>query len=204
MKNNKRSSVLSILVLALVLARGTPAAAGDAGAPAYTIDPVHSTIGFAVKHLGVSTTRGKFTEYEGVVRYDPDNPAAFETDVTIQAASINTDNEGRDNHLRSGDFLAADEFPVITFKSNRLEKRGEGHVIVGDLTIRGVTRQITFPVALAGPVDATGGKTVAALEAVTAINRQDYGVSWSKTLDTGGLVVSDTVELVVELELHRK
>ena len=173
-------------------------------APAYTIDPVHSTIGFAVKHLQIATTRGKFNEYSGIVHYDPDNLDAFKAEVTIRVDSIDTGNEKRDQHLLSGDFFLAEEYPVITFESSRLDKRGEGHVIVGELTIRGVTKELTFPVDIAGPVPSPFGQKVMALSAETVINRQDFGISWSKQMDGGGFVVADEVKLIVELELHQQ
>lgn len=207
MKSLCLSGVLGVFLVfiagtGLVIAQ--EAISPNADAPVYAIDGVHSTIGFSVKHLGIATTRGVFTDYEGEVSYDPENLESFKADVTIQVASINTNNQARDNHLRSGDFFAAEEFPVITFKSDRLEKRGDGLVLVGDLTIRGVTRQITMPVTMAGPVQGMGGKTVAALEARTTINRLDYGVAWSQTMDNGGLIVDSAVNIEVELELHQK
>ncbi len=173
-------------------------------ADTYEIDAGHSTIGFAVKHLAVGTTRGSFTDYAGVFNFDPNDYSTFEVDVTIQTKSINTNLEARDTHLRSGDFLDAENNPTISFKSTRLEKRGEGQVIVGDLTIRGVTKQVTVPVTLAGPVKSPFGATVIGIAGDLRINRQDYGVAWSKNLDNGGLVVDDFVDLIVELEAQKK
>lgn len=166
----------------------------------YDIDGSHSTLGFAVKHLQVGTTRGGFLDYAGTVTFDPNNFESFSADVTIQTASIDTKNKGRDDHLKSGDFFDAAGFPTITFKSERLEKRGEGQVIVGDLTIKDVTKTVTIPVSLMGPVNSPFGPKVIGIKGQTFINRQDFNVSWSKTMDNGGLVVDDTVNLIIEIE----
>ena len=174
---------------------------GDASV--YKIDNVHSTIGFAVKHLVVSTTRGSFSDYEGTVKYDPTDLSSFEANVAIQAASIDTNNEKRDAHLKSDEFFGVEEFPLITFKSTSLEKDEEGdYVIIGSLSIRDVTKEIKIPVEINGPVQSPQGFLALGIIGETSIDRQDYNVSWSKTLDNGGLMVSDTVRLIVELELH--
>ncbi|MCA9406978.1 MAG: YceI family protein, partial [Candidatus Omnitrophica bacterium] len=125
----------------------------------FDIDVGHSTIGFAVKHLQVGTTRGSFTDYTGKIAYDPEDLSLFSADVTIQTASIDTKVEARDKHLKSGDFFEVEKYPTITFKSNRLEKRGEGMVLVGDLTIKEVTKTLTVPVTVSGPVNSPFGAT---------------------------------------------
>ena len=176
----------------------------ESHAGTYEIDSVHSSLGFAVKHLGISTTRGSFDNFAGSIKFDRDDYSSFSVQVTIQVDSINTRNEGRDKHLKSADFFDAVTYPTITFKSNRLEKRGEGAVIVGDLTIRDVTKELTIPVTLSGPVQSPMGGEVIGIAAVITINRQDYGVSWSKNLDSGGLVVADNVDLILELEAFKK
>lgn len=176
----------------------------ESHAGAYEIDSVHSSLGFAVKHLGVSTTRGSFNNSAGSIKFDKDDYSSFSVEVTIEVDSINTHNEARDKHLKSPDFFDAATYPTITFKSNRLEKRGEGAVIVGDLTIRDVTKELTIPVTLSGPVQSPMGGEVIGIAAVITINRQDYGVSWSKNLDSGGLVVADNVDLIIELEAVKK
>ena len=176
----------------------------ESHAGVYEIDSVHSSLGFAVKHLGVSTTRGSFNNSAGSIKFDKDDYSSFSVDVTIQVDSINTHNEARDKHLKSPDFFDAATYPTITFKSNRLEKRGEGAVIVGDLTMRDVTKQLTIPVTLSGPVKSPMGGEVIGIAAQITINRQDYGISWSKNLDNGGLVVADNVDLVIEIEAGKK
>ncbi len=173
-------------------------------AAVYTIDNVHSQMGFAVKHLMVSTVRGDFRDYTGQLEFDPNNLNNFTADVTIQTQSINTNNQDRDNHLRSADFLDAVKYPTITFKSKEIHAATGGYEIVGDLTIHGVTKKITLPVTIAGPVkNPLGGDQVIGLTGETVINRQDFGVSWNKTMDQGGMVLDDNVRIVVELEAHQ-
>lgn len=178
------------------------APAVPAGAKTYSIDLAHSNVGFSVKHLQITNVTGKFKDYEGKVVFDPDNLNKFSADITIKAASIDTANDKRDEHLRGNDFFGADQFPAITFKSNRLEKRGEGYVMIGSLTIRGVTKEITFPVTINGPVKAMTGEAAIGIGAKTSINRQDYNVSWNKKLDNGGYILDDKVDLDISFELH--
>lgn len=201
MFGKKRSTVFAATMLLALLS--LPWAAGVEAA-VYDIDPGHSTIGFAVKHLQVGTTRGGFGDYTGKIEYDESDLSKFNADVVIQAKSIDTKLEARDNHLRNPDFLDTDNNATITFKNAKLEKRGEGTVIVGDLTIRGVTKSVTIPVTIAGPVKSPFGADVIGINGQTRINRQDFGVSWNKALDNGGFVVDDWVDLVVEIEASSK
>lgn len=194
-----KSIHLIIVFVALFLASNSFAAAEK-----YDIDVTHSTLGFAVKHMQVGTTRGGFNDYAGSVSYDPDDFSTFNAEVTIQANSIDTRQEARDKHLKTADFFDVEKFPTITFKSARLEKRGEGTVIVGDLTMKDVTREITFPVSISGPVTSPYGAKVIGIQGETVINRQDYGISFSKALDNGGLMVDDMVLLVIEIEAGAK
>ena len=183
-----------------ITALNLPAIAADK----YDIDPAHSTLGFAIKHLKVSTVRGVFTNYSGAIEFDPNDLSSFKTEVTIQANSIDTKNEQRDNHLKSADFFDVEKFPTITFTNAKLEKQADGVVIVGDLMMKGVTKSITIPVEVSGPVKGMQGDDVIGIAGEGMINRQDFGISWSKALDSGGLVVDDTVRLVVEIEAHKK
>lgn len=176
----------------------------SAEANTYRLDPSHTYLGFAVKHLGISTTRGSFTQFEGDITYDPDLTGAFETDVTIQAASIDTNNDQRDNHLRSSDFFEVEEYPTITFVSETLENRNGGHVIVGDLTIKGVTKRIEIPVEVTGPVKSPFGTENIGLKGEAGINRKDFGITWNKTLDSGGFVVGEDVRLKIDVEAQRE
>lgn len=170
----------------------------------YNIDHSHSQIGFAVKHLLISTTRGQFNDYEATISYDPADLSAFSADVVIQAASIDTNNEGRDNHLKQSDFFDVENHPTITFKSSTLLKLSEGLAVVGDLTIKGVTKKITIPVEISGPVDNPFGGKAIGITGEATINRQDFGVSWNKSMDNGGFVVDNTVRFVIEIEAHAK
>jgi polyisoprenoid-binding protein YceI len=183
---------------------GVASGASFVSAEEYTIDPTHSTIGFAVKHLMVSTTRGNFGQYEGKINYDAQKMDEFGADVTIQVASINTGVADRDNHLKAADFFDAEKFPTITFKAKKLSHGETGHEIIGDLTIKGITKEIVIPVEISGPVTSPYGVSVIGITGQTKINRQDFGVSWNKSLDAGGVVVDDHVTVIVELEAGKK
>ena len=172
----------------------------------YAIDPANSTIGFAVKHLMVSTTNGSFSDYQGGITYDDKDLSAFKADMTIQAKSIDTKVEQRDNHLRSAEFLDTAKFPTITFTSKSLlpPRSGvPGGTLIGDLTIKGVTKEVSIPVAISGPVKAPFGMAIG-LSGQLTINRQDYGVSFNKALDNGGLMVGNDVVINIDIEAHKK
>ncbi len=183
---------------------GVLAMAGVAAADIYNIDTAHSTIGFDIKHLMVGTTSGSFNDYQGTIEYDPANVAATKIDATIQAASIDTRNADRDNHLRSADFFDTANYAVITFKSTKVEASGDGYVITGDLTMHGVTKEISIPVSIGGPVQSPFGSWAIGISGKTKINRQDFGIAWNKTLDQGGVVVGDEVVVIVNVEAHKK
>ncbi len=172
-------------------------------ADTYTIDGVHSQIGFAVKHLTVATVKGSFSDYSGAVTFDAADPSAVTANVTIQVSSINTQNEKRDGHLKSADFFDAETFPAITFKSTSVTKAGDAYTVTGDFTMHGVTKSISFPCIIAGPVKGMQGDDVIGLSGQTTINRQDFGISWNKTLDEGGYVVSDEVAVTIDIEAHK-
>ena len=185
---------------AAVLVALAGSAATSSAADKYTVDPSHSSIGFAVRHMVVSKVKGYFNEYTATILYDDKDITKSSAEVTIKTASIDTRDAKRDEHLRTPDFFDAAKYPEITFKSKRIEKSGEGFVAVGDLTMRGVTKEIQLPFTFAGVVTDPWGNTRLGLSASTKLNRQDYGVSWSKSLDSGGLVVSDDVEIAIEIE----
>ncbi|MCS6771083.1 MAG: YceI family protein [Kiritimatiellae bacterium] len=173
---------------------------GALRAATYEVDPSHSHIGFAVRHMVVATVRGTFDEYVGSFNYDPENPANFSASATIKTASINTRNAKRDDHLRSPDFFDAEQFPEIKFETTGAELAGDQLVVRGNLTMRGVTKEIILPLTFSGIVKDPWGNTRVGFEGSTTINRQDWGISWSKTLDTGGLVVSDDVKIELSVE----
>ena len=170
----------------------------------YQLDPAHSQVGFKVRHMAVSTVRGDFKDFNIDLTVDEDNLAASSIDVRIAADSIFTDNEQRDNHLRSSDFLAVDEHPEIVFKSKSITAQGGGEfVATGDLTIRGVTKEVELPFSLGGPIADPWGNMRLGAEGGLTINRKDYGVSWSQLLDNGGLVVADNVDIEFGIEATR-
>ncbi len=170
----------------------------------YTIDNAHSQIGFSVKHLMISTTKGFFGDYAGTVTFDPLDAASFNAEATIQSKSINTSNEKRDEHLRSPDFFDAAQFPVITFASTQLTGKDGKYSLKGNLTMHGVTKEVNFPVEISGPIKSPMGGTAIGLSGQLTVNRQDYGVKYNKTLDNGGLALSDEVLINVDLEAHKK
>lgn len=175
-------------------------AAGLAFGGAYKLDTAHTQIQFKVKHLGISTVTGKFNEFDGSFDLDPNNLSSLEANATIKTASIDTANSGRDDHLRSPDFFDAETHPEIKFVSTKVEDLGNEKLRVhGDLTIRDVTKPIVLEGQFTGAVDFMGTHR-AGFTAAGKINRKDFGVSWNKVLDTGGLVVSDEVVIVLEIQ----
>lgn len=166
----------------------------------FTIDRVHSYLGFSVKHMVVSTVKGHFTDFNGTIDYDESDITKSSVQVSIKTASINTNNERRDNHLRSDDFFNAEKFPEITFVSKKIVKTDNGYVAVGDLTIRDVTKEVEIPFEIAGIIKDPRGNERLGVDAYLTINRRDFGVNWSRTLDNGGLVVSDEVKLELHVE----
>lgn len=174
--------------------------AGAAQSASYTVDASHSYIGFSVRHMVVTTVRGNFNEFEGSFDYDPENPAAFTASAVIKTASIDTRNAKRDEHLRNEDFFDAPNYPEITFETISSEVVGDKLHVRGNLTMRGVTKEITIPLVFSEQITDPWGNVRIGFEGSTTINRQDWGISWSKNLDAGGLVVSD--EVTIELNIQ--
>ncbi|OGX32081.1 MAG: hypothetical protein A2787_02590 [Omnitrophica WOR_2 bacterium RIFCSPHIGHO2_01_FULL_48_9] len=172
-------------------------------ADSFSIDLSHSTIGFTATHLTVSKVNGQFTDYVGTIEFDPQDLASFKADVVIKTASVNTGVNDRDDHLRKEEFFDAPKYPTITFKSSLLEKKDEGYVLRGDLTIRDVTKQVAIPVTISGPVKSPYGQQVIGLVGRFTINRQDFGVKWNKIMDNGGFVVGDDVDILVNVEASK-
>jgi len=187
----------------IVPALAVPLMAMSAQTAEWDIDVPHSSIGFSVSHLVVSEVTGKFEKFSGTVNFDGQNVETGSVKMEIEVASINTAAEKRDNHLRSADFFDVENFPTITFVSKKVTK-GEGNKfqIVGDMTMRGVTKEVTFDCVFRGTTEFMGAP-VAGFKAHAVINRQDFGVSWSKALDNGGLVAGDDVDLNLDIELHQ-
>ncbi len=165
----------------------------------FKVDHPHTNVGFSVKHMVIAKTTGSFNDFDAELHLDLDDMSSFTLMATIQAASIDTNNDRRDDHLRSSDFLDVANHPTITFESSQLEMMGGNYVLHGELTIRGVTQAVALPIEIVGPV-AVGGQTIVGFAGNTTINRHDYGVSWSRTADNGGLVVANDVDIEVNGE----
>jgi polyisoprenoid-binding protein YceI len=169
-------------------------------ADTYVIDVAHSWIGFSVRHMMVTNVRGRFTDFSGTIAYDEQDITKSSVSVTIKAASINTENADRDRHLRSADFFDVEKYPEITFVSKRIEKRGADYVCLGTLTIRGVSKEVAIPFTITGKVKDQRGNTRIGVEASLTINRLEYGISWNRLLDAGGMVVGNDVKIELSIE----
>ena len=175
----------------------------------WTFEPGHTAAEFRARHMMVSYVRGHFKNVHGALEFNPDNLSSASVEVKIDARGIWTGVPERDDHLRSADFLDAENYPEITFRGNQVEVMGQhDYAVTGDLTIRGVTRQATLNVSYLGQWETPwwedgvdkGPKTRAGFLATTRINRQDFGVSWQDTMDRGGIVVSNEVDIVIDVE----
>jgi polyisoprenoid-binding protein YceI len=166
----------------------------------YDIDKAHSEAGFEVRHL-LTRVRGRFADFGGVIKFDEENPELSSVSITIQAASIDTNEPNRDTHLRSADFFSTDEFPTLTFSSTAVTSSGDdAYTVTGDLTIRGVTKRIEVPVSFLGRAkDPWGGDRVG-FEAQFTINRKDFGLLWNAALETGGFLVGDEVKITLSVQ----
>ncbi len=179
------------------------AAASSVQAQTWTIDASHSAAQFAVRHMMVSTVRGDMGKITGAVTFDPAKPAAGSIEATVDVTGINTREAGRDKHLKSADFFDVEKFPTITFKSKKIDPAaGGGFKVTGDLTMKGVTKEVVLDVEPLRPVikDQRGASRTGTT-ATTKLNRQDFGVNWSRALDGGGVVVSDDVSVTIDIEL---
>lgn len=168
----------------------------------WSIDPSHSNIGFKVKHMMFTNISGKFNKYEANIVTTGDDFSSAQINFSADVSSVNTQNEDRDNHLRSADFFDADQFPQLTFKSSSLSKNNDGtYELAGDLTIKGETRFVKFPAEFSGLMTDPWGNTKAALTVNGSINRKDWGLVWNAALETGGVLVGDKVQFDIEVQL---
>jgi polyisoprenoid-binding protein YceI len=168
----------------------------------WQIDSVHSHIYFTARHMMISKVRGQFESFSGTVNFDEENPTHTTVEIEIEAASLNTKEGQRDNHLKSPDFLDVANYPVLHFKSTKVEQIDEDTgKLYGDLTIRGITRPVVLDVEYAGQSQSPWGTTNAGFSAVTTINRKDWNLNWNVALETGGVLVSEKVQIEIELEL---
>ena len=166
----------------------------------WQIDPMHSHVEFAVKHMMISTVKGRFAELSGAIKLDEADQTRSSVEVTIDAASIDTREAQRDGHLRSADFLDAEQYPSLTFQSKRVERLGGDHLrVVGDLTIRGVTREVALDAVAEGRAMDPWGNERVGFSARTTINRQDFGLNWNQALESGGVLVGKKVKLLLDI-----
>lgn len=169
--------------------------------PVWNIDPAHTSAEFIARHMMVTNVRGKFTDVSGTVHFEPANPTATSVDVTISAASVTTGANDRDNHLRSPDFFDVEKYPHLTFRSTKVESTGNNTAkLIGDLTIRDVTRPVTLDVEFIGTGKNPWGMTVAGFEASTRINREDFGLTWNVALEAGGVLVGKEIKIELAVQ----
>ena len=184
--------------LAFALAPAPAAPVAEAPPVTWKIDQSHSDISFRIRHL-VSRVRGTFNDWQGTIVADPRNLAGGSVQVEIKTASIDTNNERRDTHLRSGDFFDAEKHPTITFRSTRVQTRGRQITVTGNLTMRGITRPVVLRGELTPPAGAAGKRRIG-FEASTTVNRQDFQVAWNRAAEGGGVVLGDEVEISITVE----
>lgn len=166
------------------------------------IDRAHSYVNFSVAHMVISDVTGTFNDFDAAVNSAKDDFSDAKINVTIKAKSIDTGNEGRDKHLRSGDFFNAEKDSIVTFTSTKMEKVSEGkYKITGDLTMRGITKQIVMDASYKGKAKNPWGKTIAVFKAISIVNRTDWGLKWNKALEAGGILVGENVEITIAVQL---
>jgi len=193
----KRFRSLGFFALFVSLVAAAPSLAAPVS---YDIDPVHSRVEFTIRHI-VSKVTGNFGDFKGTITYDPAAPASSSTTVEIVATSIDTNNDRRDNHLRSADFFDVAKFPALTFKSTKVVPGGEGKFKVeGTLTMHGVTKPIVLDASFLGAGPGMDGSPHAGFEASAKVDRKDYGIIWNKALDQGGTLLGDDVSINLEIE----
>jgi polyisoprenoid-binding protein YceI len=167
----------------------------------WKLDLAHTGIDFSVRHMMVTTVRGGFKKFDGTLEFDAAQPENTKVDVQIETASIETGTADRDNHLRSADFFDVEKFPYITFKSTKVEPKGGNEaVIVGDLTIRDVTREVRIEAEFLGEGKNPWGMTVAGFTGTTKIDREDFGLTWNVALETGGVLVGKEIKISLDVE----
>lgn len=176
----------------------TVAASTALSAGTWMIDPVHSSVGFSVRHLMVSKVRGNFETFSGAITVSEDGTPTVSADIDV--ASLNTGNPDRDAHVRAADFLDVEKHPTATFRSSRVRSMGDGYVLDGEFTLKGVTRSISLALEFNGVSPGMGHGEVAGFEASVVLNRKDFGIDIDVPLETGGAVVGDKVTITLEIE----
>ena len=191
---------LRMPILFLAAAAAAPLFAADT----YAIDKNHSDVSFTIRHFA-SRVHGRFSDFEGAIQTDGGKPDASSVVFTIKATSIDTNNSHRDDDLRSENFFDVAKFPEITFKSSKITATGKDtYAVTGTFTMHGVSREVTLPVTYLGSMKDPRGNEHAGFELNTKLNRKDFGINWNKSLDNGGLMLSDDVEVTVDLETVKK
>jgi polyisoprenoid-binding protein YceI len=165
----------------------------------WSIDPVHSEVGFSVRHLMVSKVKGTFKTFDGTITIAP-NPLDSKVEANIETFSVDTRDENRDNHLRSSDFFEVEKYPYMTFVSTGVRAHGHDYVVTGDLSIRGVTRQVELALEFNGVSPDPWGGTRSGFSATTEISRGDFGISFNMPIEGGGVVVGDKIKITLEIE----
>jgi polyisoprenoid-binding protein YceI len=166
----------------------------------YSIDKAHSEVTFQVRHL-LTKVRGRFSNFNGTIEYDEENPERSLVDVEVKSASIDTNDRDRDAHLRSADFFDVEKIPALTFRSGSIRRKtGDTFAVTGDLTIHGVARSVSFDVSFLGKAKDPWGNERIAFEAETTINRRDFGLAWNAALETGGFLVGDEVKIALSVQ----
>ena len=192
----RKNQPLKILTLALTLTAVATLAAAEP--TTWEVDTAHSQVGFSVRHF-FTPVNGRFNEFSGTIVHDPENPAASSVEFTVQAASIDTNNERRDGHLRSEDFFHVEEHPTLSFQSTSVSGEGSDLSVTGEFTLRGVTKTITVPVTYLGSMGDKAG-----FSTEFTIDRKEYGIVWNRMLDQGGAMLADEVKIEIAVEADRK
>lgn len=170
---------------------------------AFNVDKTHTDVTFSAKHMMVTNVRGKFRTVDGTLNLDPENPTASFGSFSVETASIDSGVDQRDGHLRSADFFDAEHFPTMSFTSTKVEaKRGDDYAVTGDLTIKDVTRPVTFDVEFLGLYASMAGARRAGFHATAKINREDFGLTWNVALETGGWLVGKDIKIEIDLAVE--
>jgi polyisoprenoid-binding protein YceI len=171
----------------------------------WNIDPAHTEIIFSVRHMMITNVRGRFDRFDGTIDFDEADPTNTAVDIKIEAASINTNNSDRDTHLRSADFLNAEQYPHLAFKSKAVEQSDSNHArLIGDLTIGETTREVRLDVEYFGQAKSPWGVVSAGFKAETSFNRKSWGLEWNHALETGGWLVGEMINITIEAELMQQ
>lgn len=192
----EKQMIRTVILLAASLMFPCPSYCGES----YRIEPGQSAVNFSVRHMVLSTVRGKFTDFSGILELEENDLIKSSVSVRINAASITTENAVRDKDLRSANFLDIEKYPEITFTSHRVVKQNDGYLLVGDLNMHGVSKEVSIPFTYNGKVKDLAGRMRVGFEGHVTINRKDWGINYSKLADNGGLVAANEVTIELDIE----